>query len=77
MNHFILQGKILYKEKPKHERGSALVVLAIGREKEENNNQIQSVNKVIVRVPNRLTQVIDRFEDGEYIELSGTMVGRV
>lgn len=77
MNHFILQGKVLYKEKPKHEKGSALIVLAIGREKEENNNQIQSVNKVIVRVPNRLTQVIERFEDGEYIELSGTMVGRV
>lgn len=77
MNHFIIQGKILYQEPPKRPKGSALVMLAIGKEKAENDNQVQTVNKIILRVPGRLAQVIQRFEIGEYVEISGTMIGRV
>lgn len=77
MNSFILQGKLLYKEPPKREGGSALIVMAIGKHKEETDNLIQFVNKVIVRVPGRLTQVIARYDEGEYLEISGTMLGRV
>lgn len=77
MNSFLLQGRLIYREPPKRDGGSILILLETGIDKEKNNKQIQNVNKVIVRVPYRLVHIFDSIEDDAYLELTGTLLGRV
>lgn len=77
MNSFLLQGQLIYREPPKRPGGSILILLETGKQKEDNNKTIQNVNKVIVRVPGRLAHVFDDIDDDAYLELSGTLLGRV
>lgn len=76
MNNFTLQGKVLYTEPPKEPGRSCLMVVAIGKEKEEHGGVIQAVNKVIVRVPAKLTHLVERYEVGSFIEMTGNISGR-
>lgn len=77
MNSFLLQGRLIYREPPKHNKGGFLIVLETGIDKEKSNKQIQNVNKIIVRVPYKLVHIFDSIEDDAYLELTGTLVGRV
>ncbi|GLR65099.1 hypothetical protein [Marinospirillum insulare] len=77
MNSFLLQGRLIYREPPKRDGGSILILLETGIDKEKNNKQIQNVNKVIVRVPYRLVHVFDAIDDDAYLELTGNLLGRV
>lgn len=76
MNNYTLQGKILAREFPKEPGRSCLMVIAVGRLKEEHAGVIQTVNKVIVRVPPKLTHVAATFQDGDYVEITGNLSGR-
>lgn len=77
MNLFTLQGQLLYKEAPKHEGGSALAIIGIGKEKEEKGSLIQHVNKVIVRFPARISHILNRFAEDDFLEITGSAIGRV
>lgn len=76
MNNFVLQGRLLYREPPKAEGRSALAVIAIGKNKPESGALVQSVNKVIIRFPRKLTHLLEKFGEGDYIEVAGNITGR-
>lgn len=75
MNKFFIQGKLLKKElKPK---GSILLLVETGMDLKETKNLITPVNKLLIRVPARLTRILNNIEEESLIEVEGTFIGRV
>lgn len=77
MNIYVAHARILHKEPPKVAGRSGLMVLKVGRDKEDTGALIQTINQVIIRIPPHLSDRAENMAIDSYIEVFGHVGGIV